>query len=80
MNNINSDILKFLCTGLGEGNSNTTKITNHITEMNPELEFNEAKIKVVESLKDLVNNGELQIMTIKWEFGEEFLYVCTNRL
>lgn len=80
MYNLNSDILKFLCTGLGEGNSNTTKITKHVVEIHPELEFNEAKIRVVESLKELINNGELQIMTIKWEFGEEFLYVCTNRL
>lgn len=80
MDNIDNEILKYLCTGIGEGHSNTDKITKHIVEKDPRMEYNRAKIEVVESIKRLIRNGELQIMTIKWEFGEEFLYVCTNKL
>ncbi len=80
MTNIEQQILEYLCTGLGEGNSNTNKITKHIVELNPDLKYNEAKVMVVEGLHNLISRGELQILTIKWEFGEEFLYICTNRL
>jgi len=47
-------------------------------EENPELDYNQTKIKVVEALNDLKDKGQIQIMTINWELGDEFLYICTN--
>lgn len=78
MADLGSEILNILCKGVGQGNSNTTKITDRITEANPKRDYNQTKIEVVESLQELVAQGELQIMTINWEVGEEFLYVCSN--
>ena len=45
---------------------------------NPGLDYNQTKIKVVEALNDLKDKGQIQIMTINWELGDEFLYICTN--
>lgn len=78
MNDIGAKILKFLCGGAGQGNSNTDKLVRAIMESNPELDYNQTKIEVVDSLRELSDRGEIQIMTINWELGEEFFYVCTN--
>lgn len=80
MSELNSEILNILCKTWDQGNSNTNKITEKLLEANPERDFNETKISVVETLKLLQEMGELQIMTMNWEFGEEFFYVCTNRI
>ena len=45
---------------------------------NPELDYNQTKIRVVEALNDLKDKGQIQIMTTNWELGDEFLYICTN--
>ena len=80
MSDLNSEILTILCKGWDQGNSNTDKITNRLIEANPELEYNATKIRVVEALKELNDSGELQIMTMNWELGDEFFYICTNRI
>jgi len=73
-----TELLKILCTGSGQGHTNTSKLTERIIESNPELEYNRTKIEIVETLTDLNKRGEIQIMTINWELGEEFLYICMN--
>lgn len=78
MNDLGAIILKILCGGVGQGNSNTDKLAKAIMESNPELDYNKTKIEVVESLRELSDRGEIQIMTMNWELGEEFFYVCTN--
>ncbi|MEQ9619390.1 MAG: hypothetical protein RIG61_09485 [Deltaproteobacteria bacterium] len=78
MNDLGEKILKILCGGAGQGNSNTDKLTRAIMESNPDLNHDQTKIEVVESLRELSDRGEIQIMTLNWELGEEFLYVCTN--
>lgn len=78
MNDLGEKILKILCRGAGQGNSNTDKLARAIMESNPELDYNQTKIEVVETLRELADRGEIQIMTVNWELGEEFLYVCTN--
>lgn len=78
MNKLEAEILKILCSGSGQGNTNTNKLTEIIVESNPELEYNRAKIEIVDTLKDLNTRSEIQIMTTNWELGEEFLYICTN--
>lgn len=78
MSDLGPEILKILCGGVGQGNSNTNKLTQALVDANPELDYNQTKIDVIETLKELSDKGEIQIMTINWELGEEFLYVCTN--
>lgn len=78
MNELEPQILNLLCRGAGQGNSNTDSITQSIVEANPELDYNQTKIRVVEALNDLKDKGQIQIITINWELGDEFLYICTN--
>ena len=75
MDNLAEQILEILKTQAGQGNSNTTKLTQRLVEINPDLDFNRTKIEVVEALRELSNNGKIQIMTLNWELGEEFLYL-----
>lgn len=75
MPDLTIEILNILSTNAGQGNSNTTKITEKIIELHPDLEYNRTKIEVVEALRELSDNGQIQIMTVNWEFGEEFLYL-----
>ena len=78
MNKLETDLLKILCSGSGQGNTNTNKLTEKIIESNPDLEYNKAKIEIVETLRELNNSGKIRIMTLNWELGEEFLYVYDN--
>lgn len=80
MNDMQSQLLGILCTGLGEGNSNTEKLTKQILAENPDKDFNQTKMEVIETLRELKESGQIQIMTIGWELGQEFLYVCSRRL
>ncbi len=80
MPDLSNPLLKILCTGLGEGNSNTDKLTNEVLKSNPEKGYNKTKSEVVESLRELKDTGQIQILTIGWELGEEFLFVCSKRL
>ena len=80
MSELASQLLKTLCTGLGEGNTNTEKLTNKILEMDHQREFNSTKIEIVQCLKDLKESGEIQIITTGWELGQEFFYICAKRL
>ncbi len=80
MNDLESKLIALLCTGLGEGNSNTDKLTKEILKFNPDLDYNNIKIKVVDALESLISKGHIQMMTVQWEFGEEFLYICSKRL
>ncbi len=80
MNDLESKLIALLCTGLGEGNSNTDKLTKEILKFNPDLDYNNIKIKVVDALESLISKGHIQMMNVKWEFGEEFLYICSKRL
>jgi len=70
-----SELMKILRTKAGQGNSNTTVLTEKIIQANPDLDFNRTKIEVVETLRELNDNGHIQIMTINWELGDEFLYL-----
>jgi hypothetical protein len=78
MNELETHLIAILCRGAGQGNSNTDKITRIIMQSNPDLDYNQTKIKVVEALNDLKDKGQIQIMTMNWELGDEFLYICTN--
>ncbi|MCZ6791450.1 MAG: hypothetical protein O7C70_06605 [Candidatus Dadabacteria bacterium] len=78
MNKLETDLLKILCSGSGQGNTNTNKLTEKILESNPDLEYNKAKIEIVETLRELNDSGEIRIMTLNWELGEEFLYLYEN--
>ena len=75
MDNLTNELLKILSTEAGQGNSNTTKLTEAVLKSNPDLDYNRTKIDVVEALRELSNNGKIQIMTVNWELGEEFLYL-----
>lgn len=74
MEDLGSELMKILRTEAGQGNSNTSKLTEKIVELNPELDYNRTKIEIVEALRELFNNGQIQIVTLNWELGEEFLY------
>ncbi len=74
MDNLASELMKVLRTEAGQGNSNTSKLTEKIIELNPELDYNRTKIEIVEVLRELFDNGQIQIVTLNWELGEEFLY------
>jgi len=78
MNKLETDLLKILCSGSGQGNTNTNKLTEKIIESNSELGYNRTKIEIVETLRELNDSGEIRIMTLNWELGEEFLYVYDN--
>ena len=80
MNKLETDLLKLLCSGSGQGNTNTNKLTEKILESNPDLEYNKAKIEIVETLRELNDSGEIRIMTLNWELGEEFLYLYENTI
>lgn len=78
MSDLGPQILNILCKGSGQGNSNTDKLAKDLIKLSPDLDYTQTKIQVVEELKELTDKGEIQIMTINWELGDEFLYVCTN--
>ena len=78
MNKLETDLLKILCSGSGQGNTNTNKLTEKIIESNSELGYNRTKIEIVETLRELNDSGEIRIMTLNWELGDEFLYVYDN--
>jgi hypothetical protein len=80
MFDLESQLLKTLCTGLGEGNTNTEKLTNTILESNPQRDYNSTKIEIVQCLKELKESGQIQIVTTGWELGQEFFYICAKRL
>ncbi len=80
MSDIVSELVTFLCTGLGEGNSNTDKLTKQILLLNPDRNYNQTKGEVVGALRELKDSGQIQIITVGWELGQEFFYICTNRL
>lgn len=78
MNKLETDLRKILCSGSGQGNTNTNKLTEKIIESNSELGYNRTKIEIVETLRELNDSGEIRIMTLNWELGEEFLYLYEN--
>jgi hypothetical protein len=78
MKDLTSELLTFLCTGLGEGNINTDKLTKQIILLNPSMDYNATKILIVEALRELKEAGQIQIITTGWELGEEFFYICTK--
>jgi hypothetical protein len=80
MSDLASQLLKTLCTGLGEGNTNTEKLTNMILESDPQRDYNSTKIEIVQCLKELKASGRIQIITHGWELGQEFFYICAKRL
>jgi hypothetical protein len=80
MSDLASQLLKALCAGLGEGNTNTDKLTNLILESNPQGDYNRTKSEIVQCLKKLKESGQIQIVTTGWELGQEFFYICAKRL
>lgn len=78
MDNLAEQLMKILNTGHGQGNTNTSKLTEKILEANPDLDYNRTKIEIVEALRELCDNGKIQIITVNWEFGEEFLYTYST--
>lgn len=80
MSDLISELLTSLCTGLGEGNTNTDKLTKQILLLNPGMDYNATKIRVVEALRELKGTGQIQIITTGWELGQEFFYICAKRL
>lgn len=80
MSDLLSELVRFLCTGLGEGNTNTDKLTKYMVLSDPDRDYNQTKIEIVEALRELKNSGQIQIITIGWELGQEFFYICANRL
>ena len=78
MDNLPEELMKILKNGYGQGNTNTSKLTDIILESNPNLDPNRTKIEIVEALKWLVDNGQIEIVTLNWEFGDEFLYTYTT--
>ncbi|MGH7792573.1 MAG: hypothetical protein ACREOB_09710 [Thermodesulfobacteriota bacterium] len=80
MSDLVSELLRFLCTGLGEGNTNTDKLTKYMVLSYPDRDYNQTKIEIVEALRELKNSGQIQIITTGWELGQEFFYICANRL
>ena len=75
MDNLAGELLQILKTNVGQGNSNTTKLTEKILELHPDLDYNRTKIEIVDALRELSDNGQIQILTENWEFGDEFLYL-----
>jgi|GEM_PF-874894 len=75
MDNLAEELLRILKTNVGQGNSNTSKLTEKIIELHPEQDYNRTKIEIVNTLRELSDNGHIQIMTVNWELGDEFLYL-----
>lgn len=75
MENLAEELLVILKTDVGQGNSNTTKLAEKIIESHPDVDFNRIKIEIVEALRELSDNGRIQILTTNWELGDEFLYL-----
>ena len=44
MDNLGNELLKILKTEIGQGNSNTTKLTEKILESSPDLDYNRTKV------------------------------------
>jgi hypothetical protein len=80
MKDLASELLTFLCTGLGEGNTNTDKLTKQILLSYPDRDYNQTKVDVIEAIRELKDSGQIQIITMGWELGEEFFYICARRL
>ena len=80
MTDLISKLHTFLCTGLGEGNTNTDKLTKQILLTDPDRNYTQTKIEIVEALREFKDSGQIQIITIGWELGEEFFYICARRL
>lgn len=80
MNDIENDLLKIMCTGLGEGNSNIGKLSSQLAASYPERAIDDIKKEIVEVLRELVASGQMQIITNGWEIGYEFFYICSKRL
>jgi len=80
MSDIMSEMLTLLCTGLGEGNTNTDKLTKQLVLSNPDRDYNKTKLEVLDAIKELKDSGQIQIITVGWELGQEFFYICSNRL
>ena len=80
MSDLVSELVRFLCTGLGEGNTNTDKLTKYMVLSDPGRDYNQTKIEIVEALRELKHSGQIQIITTGWELGQEFFYICANRL
>jgi len=72
--------MKKVCPLLNKGNSNTDKLTKEVFKSNPDKDYNETKAEIVECLRELKASGQIQILTISWELGQEFLFVCSKRL
>jgi len=75
MDNLAEELIKILKTDVGQGNSNTSKLTEKIIELNPKLDYNRTKIEIVNALRELNDNGQINIVTENWELGDEFLYL-----
>ncbi len=80
MSDIQTILLKSMCAGVGEGNSNIEKLASRLKVEFPEKEISELKKDVLDELKELVASGQLQIITTGWEIGNEFFYICSKRL
>jgi len=80
MADLQSLLLKYMCTGLGEGNTNIDKLANQFIEDSPDKNKTELKLKILEEIKELVSSGQMQIVTTGWEIGNEFLYICSKKL
>lgn len=80
MNDLRSELLRILCTGLGEGNTNTEKLTRRILAENSDMDPGRTKAEIIETLRELKDEGEIQIVTMGWELGQEFLFICSRRL
>lgn len=80
MNDLRSELLRILCTGLGEGNTNTEKLTRRILAENSDMDPGRTKAGIIETLRELKDEGEIQIVTMGWELGQEFLFICSRRL
>ena len=80
MSDIQTNLLKSMCTGLGEGNSNIDKLARKLLVALPAPEMDELKKEVVDQLTQLVSAGQLQIITTGWELGNEFFYICSKKI
>lgn len=80
MSDIQTILLKSMCTGLGEGNTNIDKLADILQAENPEKEKSELKKQVLDEIKEMVSSGQLQIITTGWEIGNEFFYICSKKL
>lgn len=80
MSDIQTILLKSMCTGLGEGNTNIDKLADILKAENPEKEKSELKKQVLDEIKEMVSSGQLQIITTGWEIGNEFFYICSKKL